>query len=249
MLSHGYYDAYYLKAQKVRRLIADDFLRAFEKCDVIIGPTTPTTAFKLGDKTDDPVKMYLNDIFTIAANLAGAPAMSIPCGFDDRGLPVGMQLKGNYFGEAQLLNVAHQFQQATDWHRRACRRGDSAHDAHEQWEVVIGLETHAQLSTRVEDIFRRVDGVRRRAEHAGLRGRHRAAGRAAGAEQGRSRARDPLRARGRRDDQPAQRLRAQELLLSRTCPRATRSASTRCRSCRAATSRSCRRRAARSRCG
>ena len=116
VLSHGYYDAYYLKAQQVRRLIADDFLRAYETCDVIVGPTTPTTAFKLGDKTDDPVKMYLNDIFTIAANLTGAPAMSIPCGFDDRGLPVGMQLQGNYFREAQLLNVAHQFQQATDWH-------------------------------------------------------------------------------------------------------------------------------------
>ena len=90
-----------------------------ETCDVIIGPTTPTTAFKLGDKTDDPVKMYLNDIYTIAANLAGAPAMSIPCGFDDRGLPVGMQILGNYFREAQLLNVAHQFQQATDWHQSA----------------------------------------------------------------------------------------------------------------------------------
>jgi aspartyl-tRNA(Asn)/glutamyl-tRNA(Gln) amidotransferase subunit A len=118
VLSHGYYDAYYLKAQQVRRLIADDFLRAYETCDVIIGPTTPTTAFKLGDKTDDPVKMYLNDIFTIAANLTGAPAISIPCGFDDRGLPVGMQLQGNYFREAQLLNVSHQFQQATDWQIR-----------------------------------------------------------------------------------------------------------------------------------
>jgi len=118
VLSHGYYDAYYLKAQQVRRLIANDFLRAYETCDVIVGPTTPTTAFKLGDKTDDPVKMYLNDIFTIAANLTGAPAMSIPCGFDERGLPVGMQLQGNYFREAQLLNVAHQFQQATDWHQR-----------------------------------------------------------------------------------------------------------------------------------
>jgi aspartyl-tRNA(Asn)/glutamyl-tRNA(Gln) amidotransferase subunit A len=119
VLSHGYYDAYYLKAQQVRRLIADDFRRAYEKCDVIIGPTSPTTAFKLGDNTDDPVKMYLNDIFTIAGNLTGAPAMSIPCGFDDRGLPVGMQIQGNYFREALLLNVAHQYQQATDWHKRA----------------------------------------------------------------------------------------------------------------------------------
>ena len=118
VLSHGYYDAYYLKAQQVRRLIADDFQRAYEKCDVIIGPTSPTTAFKLGDKTDDPVKMYLNDIFTIAGNLTGAPGMSIPCGFDERGLPVGMQLQGNYFQEARILNVAHQYQQATDWHAR-----------------------------------------------------------------------------------------------------------------------------------
>ncbi len=97
VLSHGYYDAYYLKAQQVRRLIADDFQRAYEKCDVIIGPTSPTTAFKLGDNTDDPVKMYLNDIFTIAANLTGAPAMSIPCGFDDRGLPCRPAAPGQLF--------------------------------------------------------------------------------------------------------------------------------------------------------
>jgi aspartyl-tRNA(Asn)/glutamyl-tRNA(Gln) amidotransferase subunit A len=118
VLSHGYYDAYYLKAQQVRRLIADDFQRVYEQCDVIIGPTSPTTAFKFGDKTDDPVKMYLNDIFTIAGNLTGAPGISIPCGFDERGLPVGMQLQGNYFQEARILNVAHQFQQVTDWHAR-----------------------------------------------------------------------------------------------------------------------------------
>jgi aspartyl-tRNA(Asn)/glutamyl-tRNA(Gln) amidotransferase subunit A len=118
VLSHGYYDAYYLKAQQVRRLIADDFRRAYEKCDVIIGPTAPTTAFPIGDKTDDPVKMYLNDIFTIAGNLTGAPGISIPCGFDRRGLPVGVLLQGNHFREAQILNVAHQYQQVTDWHRR-----------------------------------------------------------------------------------------------------------------------------------
>ena len=118
VLSHGYYDAYYLKAQQVRRLIADDFQRVYQNCDVIVGPTSPTTAFKLGDMTDDPVKMYLNDIFTIAGNLTGAPGISIPCGFDDRGLPVGMQLQGNYFQEARILNVAHQFQQVTDWHAR-----------------------------------------------------------------------------------------------------------------------------------
>jgi aspartyl-tRNA(Asn)/glutamyl-tRNA(Gln) amidotransferase subunit A len=150
VLSHGYYDAYYLQAQKVRRLIYEDFRRAFEQVDVILGPTATDVAFKLGEKTDDPVSMYLNDIYTIAANLAGIPAMSLPCGFKEiavtvpehseagadsdfasvpaptltrhRGtlaLPVGMQLMGNFFGEGKLLNVAHQYQLATDWHRRA----------------------------------------------------------------------------------------------------------------------------------
>jgi aspartyl-tRNA(Asn)/glutamyl-tRNA(Gln) amidotransferase subunit A len=118
VLSHGYYDAYYLKAQQVRRLIADDFQRAYQSCDVIMGPTSPSTAFRLGDKTGDPVQMYLNDIFTIAGNLTGAPSMSIPCGFDGNGLPVGLQIQGDYFTEAKVLNVAHQYQQATDWHTR-----------------------------------------------------------------------------------------------------------------------------------
>ena len=119
VLSHGYYDAYYLKAQQVRRLIADDFARAYQQCDVIMGPTAPSPAFKIGAKSDDPVQMYLNDIFTIAGNLTGAPAISIPCGFDRRGLPIGLQIQGNYFAEAKLLNVAHRFQQATDWHAQA----------------------------------------------------------------------------------------------------------------------------------
>ncbi|PPE74491.1 Asp-tRNA(Asn)/Glu-tRNA(Gln) amidotransferase GatCAB subunit A [Solimonas fluminis] len=118
VLSHGYYDAYYLQAQKVRRLIYDDFRRAFEQVDVILGPTATDVAFKLGAKTDDPVSMYLNDIYTIAANLAGIPAMSLPCGFKD-GLPVGMQLMGNFFDEAKLLNVAHQYQQVTGWHTQS----------------------------------------------------------------------------------------------------------------------------------
>jgi aspartyl-tRNA(Asn)/glutamyl-tRNA(Gln) amidotransferase subunit A len=118
VLSHGYYDAYYLKAQKVRRLIAQDFARAFELCDVVLGPTSPTTAFEIGAKSDDPVQMYLNDIFTIPAPLAGLPALSIPCGFDAKGLPVGLQLMGNYFSEAKLIGAAHRYQQATDWHRR-----------------------------------------------------------------------------------------------------------------------------------
>ncbi len=118
VLSAGYYDAYYLKAQRVRQLITADFTRAFLEVDVLIGPTTPTTAFELGAKTSDPVTMYLNDIYTIGANLAGLPAMSVPCGFA-AGLPVGMQIIGPHFAEARLLNVAHRYQQLTDWHRRA----------------------------------------------------------------------------------------------------------------------------------
>jgi len=119
VLSHGYYDAYYIRAQKLRRLIAGDFVQAFKQCDVIMGPTSPTTAFKLGEKSADPVQMYLSDIYTIAVNLAGLPGMSIPCGFDGGGLPVGLQIIGNYFDEARMLNVAHQYQLVTDWHQHA----------------------------------------------------------------------------------------------------------------------------------
>ena len=119
VLSHGYYDAYYLQAQKVRRMIAKDFTEAFTRCDLIMGPTSPSTAFALGAKSDDPVQMYLNDIFTIPAPLAGLPGLSIPCGFDARGLPVGLQIMGNYFAEARMLGAAHRYQQATDWHLRA----------------------------------------------------------------------------------------------------------------------------------
>jgi len=117
-LSAGYYDAYYLKAQQLRRLIAEDFKSAFEKCDVIMGPTAPSTAFALGDKSEDPVAMYLNDIYTISVNLAGLPGMSIPAGFGDGGRPIGLQLIGQYFDEARLLQVAHRYQQVTDWHRQ-----------------------------------------------------------------------------------------------------------------------------------
>ncbi|OQX38354.1 MAG: aspartyl/glutamyl-tRNA amidotransferase subunit A [Oceanospirillales bacterium LUC14_002_19_P2] len=117
-LSAGYYDAYYLKAQKIRRLIKDDFTRAFQDVDVIMGPTAPAPAFPIGDKTDDPVAMYLSDIYTIATNLAGLPGMTLPAGFVD-GLPVGLQLTGNYFDESRLLNIAHRFQMATDWHAQA----------------------------------------------------------------------------------------------------------------------------------
>ncbi len=118
VLSTGYYDAYYLKAQKVRQLIAADYAEAFKSVDLIAGPTTPTPAFELGAKTDDPITMYLNDIYTIGANLAGLPGMSVPCGFVD-GLPVGLQIIGSHFSEARLLNVAHRYQQVTDWHTRA----------------------------------------------------------------------------------------------------------------------------------
>jgi aspartyl-tRNA(Asn)/glutamyl-tRNA(Gln) amidotransferase subunit A len=116
VLSHGYYDAYYLQAQKIRRMIADDFQQAFTQCDVIAGPVAPTVAWKLGDKSDDPVANYLADIFTLPASLAGLPGMSVPVGLGAGGMPVGLQLIGNYLQEAQLLNVAHQFQLATQWH-------------------------------------------------------------------------------------------------------------------------------------
>ncbi|MDH5179708.1 MAG: Asp-tRNA(Asn)/Glu-tRNA(Gln) amidotransferase subunit GatA [Gammaproteobacteria bacterium] len=116
-LSAGYYDAYYLKAQKIRRLISDDFKQAFKNVDVIMAPTAPTTAFRIGEKTDDPITMYLSDINTIAVNLAGLPGMSVPAGFS-QALPVGLQIIGNYFDEARLLNVAHKYQQITDWHKQ-----------------------------------------------------------------------------------------------------------------------------------
>jgi len=122
VLSAGYYDAYYLKAQQIRRLIANDFTEAFKHCDIIMGPTAPSTAFKSGEKADDPVSMYLQDIYTIAVNLAGLPGMSIPAGFapgsDGKVLPVGLQVIGNYFDEARMLNVGHAYQQVTDWHTR-----------------------------------------------------------------------------------------------------------------------------------
>ncbi len=119
VLSHGYYDAYYIQAQKIRRLIAEDFQCALTECDVILGPVAPTPAWNLGEKTSDPTAMYLADIYTLAVNLAGLPGMSLPAGVAANGRPIGLQLIGNYFAEARLLNVAHQFQQATDWHTRA----------------------------------------------------------------------------------------------------------------------------------
>ena len=118
VLSHGYYDAYYLQAQRIRRIIADDFQTAFKKCDIILGPVTPDVAWRLGEKSKDPMQMYLADIYTLSANLAGLPAMSVPCGFSANNLPIGLQLIGNYFSEARLLQVAHQYQQSSDWHLR-----------------------------------------------------------------------------------------------------------------------------------
>ena len=138
-LSASFFDAYYVQAQKIRRLIKNDFVQALSEVDMIASPTTPTPAFKIGEKSDKPSDMYLQDVFTISANLAGIPGLSMPCGQVDS-LPVGLQLLGNYFDEARLLGVAHQFQQITDWH--APRGGLSM-----MWETVIGLEIHTQLST------------------------------------------------------------------------------------------------------
>ena len=118
VLSHGYYDAYYIQAQKVRRLIADEFRRAFERCDLIAGPVTTSVAFGFGEKAADPVAMYMSDLYTIPGSLAGIPSMSIPCGFGAKGRPVGLQLMANYFEEAKMLGAAHQYQLATDWHTR-----------------------------------------------------------------------------------------------------------------------------------
>jgi aspartyl-tRNA(Asn)/glutamyl-tRNA(Gln) amidotransferase subunit A len=117
-LSSGYYDAYYKKAQKARTLIVQDFKKAFEDVDVIVTPTTPTPAFRAGEKTDDPLKMYLSDIFTISVNLAGAPAISVPCGYTSNDLPVGLQIIGKHFDEASVLKTAYAFEQATEWHKR-----------------------------------------------------------------------------------------------------------------------------------
>nr|MDQ2735623.1 amidase family protein [Pseudomonadota bacterium] len=121
VLSHGYYDAYYLQAQKLRRMIADDFQACFRQCDLIAGPVAPTVAWRLGDKSDDPVANYLADIFTLPASLAGLPGMSVPAGFsrEPAAMPVGLQLVANYFDESRLLHTAHAFQRATDWHTRA----------------------------------------------------------------------------------------------------------------------------------
>jgi aspartyl-tRNA(Asn)/glutamyl-tRNA(Gln) amidotransferase subunit A len=118
VLSAGYYDAYYLKAQRVRTLIKKDFAEAFKRCDVIVTPTAPTTAFKIGEKTQDPLQMYLSDIYTISINLAGLPALSLPCGFDTQGMPIGLQVIGNRFDESTILRTAYAYEQATEWHKK-----------------------------------------------------------------------------------------------------------------------------------
>jgi len=118
VLSSGYYDAYYLRAQKVRTLIRNDFLKAFEQVNLIASPTSPTAAFKIGEKANDPLQMYLSDIYTISANLASICGLSVPCGFTSDNLPIGLQLLGQPFGEETLLQVAHAYEQATDWHQR-----------------------------------------------------------------------------------------------------------------------------------
>jgi len=116
-LSAGYYDAYYLKAQKIRQIIASEFTEAFKDVDLILGPTAPDSAFKLGEKTNDPIAMYLSDIFTVSANLAGIPAMSIPMGFKNN-MPLGLQIIGNHFDESKILSLANHFQNLTDWHKK-----------------------------------------------------------------------------------------------------------------------------------
>ncbi|MGH7810105.1 MAG: amidase family protein, partial [Candidatus Binatia bacterium] len=124
VLSAGYYDAYYLKAQRVRTLIKNDFAEAFKRCDVILTPTAPTTAFKIGEKIQDPLQMYLSDIFTISINLAGLPAISLPCGFDGENMPIGLQIIGKHFDESTVLRTAHAYEQATEWHLRKPRMED-----------------------------------------------------------------------------------------------------------------------------
>ena len=119
VLSQGYYDAYYLQAQKIRRIIAEDFQTAFTQCDVLMGPVAPQVAWKVGEKSKDPVEMYLEDIYTLSPNLAGLPAMSIPCGMSQQGLPIGLQIIGNYFSEAKMLQIADQYQQNSSWHELA----------------------------------------------------------------------------------------------------------------------------------
>ena len=237
VLSHGYYDAYYLKAQKIRRLIAQDFAEAFKQCDLIMGPTSPTVAFALGAKVADPVQMYLNDIYTIAGE-PRRPAGDVDSLRLRRGRPAGRAADRRQLfrrgADARASRTSTSSRPTGICASR--RRGLSV--AAMDWEIVIGLETHAQLSTASKIFSGAATAVRRGAQRAGLRGGHRAARRAAGAEPGRGRARDPLRPRGGRRRSAAARCSRARTTSIPTCPRATRSASTNCRSSRAARSRS-----------
>ena len=209
VLSAGYFDAYYLKAQKVRRLITDDFRTAFQKVDLLIGPTTPTPAFAIGAKIDDPVTMYLNDIYTIGANLAGLPGISVPCGFID-GLPMGLQLIGPHFSEASLLGAAHQFQRATTMAYPYSAAGTS------DGELGSGDRARDPCAARheIEDILGFGDRLWRRAQQPGEPGRPGLPRRAAGAERGGRANGGQVRTCHRRVDRPALDFRAQELFLS-----------------------------------
>ena len=143
-LSAGYYDAYYLKALKVRRLIRQDFDEAFREVDLIAGPVTAQTAFKIGEMVDDPLSMYLVDLYTVSANLAGIPGISLPCGFDKKGLPIGLQLLAPPLEEDRLLRGAHMYEQATDWNQR---RPETIYMS-QPYTTIIGLEVHVQLATK-----------------------------------------------------------------------------------------------------
>ncbi len=214
VLSAGYFDAYYLKAQKVRRLITDDFRAAFGKADLLIGPTTPTPAFAIGAKIDDPVTMYLNDIYTIGANLAGLPGLSLPCGFVD-GLPMGLQLIGPHFSEAKLLNAAHLLPTG---HRLAPPIAARVR-VMADWEVVIGLEIHAQLATKSKifsgsaTAYGAPPNTQANLVDSGL------SRRAAGAERGSRAHGGQIRPEHRRGGGATLGVRAQELLLSRSAER------------------------------
>jgi hypothetical protein len=220
VLSAGYYDAYYLKAQRVRQLINQDFKRAFGEVDVLMGPTAPDVAFGLGAKASDPIQMYLNDIYTIGANLAGVPAMSIPCGFV-RDLPVGLQICGPHFGGGQAaergacLPAGDRLASPDSGGLRPGGAVVSAPISSKEggWETVIGLEIHAQLSTASKIFSGSAHGLRRLAELAGQPGRPRVSRRIAGAEPGSRAHGGEVRARGIGDRDRAVGVRAQELLL------------------------------------
>ena len=218
-LSAGYYDAYYLKALKVRRLIRQDYDDAFKQVDLIAGPVTSTPAFKIGEKSDDPLAMYLVDLYTVSANLAGIGGIAFPCGFSTSGLPIGLQLQGPPFEEDRLLRAAHMFQTG---HRLAHAQAAAVHEISHavrtcpsHYTIIIGLEVHVQLLTADQAVLRLQHEVRRAAEYADLPGLHRHAGHAAGDESHGVRA-GPENGRGAElQDRAVHEVGSQELLLSR----------------------------------